>query len=273
MKRKYFGKEEIIKRLRIIGKKLPKTVKIYMVGGGAMALRGEKDVTKDVDIILTSHEDINVFVKTLKAAGYYEPSSITREYDKLWVEAILRDKEYFQFDIFLKRVCNALELSNAMVGRAKKYGRFGKLQLYLLTIEDVFLFKSVTERDRDMEDMLTLLRKGINENVVMEECRNQRIKSGRIWETFVVTKIEEIEAKYKITIPWKKKLIRTGEKETAKYLIIDKIKKEGGSTTKQIATVLGISYNFTKEILKDLEKNGKITVDRSRKPYKYRVGV
>ncbi|MDI6916378.1 MAG: hypothetical protein QMC80_01115 [Thermoplasmatales archaeon] len=272
MKRKYFGKEEIIKRLRGIGKKLPEPVKVYMIGGGAMGLKGRKDVTKDVDIILTNQGAVNVFVKTLKAMGYYEPSSLTKEYDKLWVEAILRDKEYFQFDIFLKRVCNALELSDAMMDRAEKYSRFGKLQLYLLTVEDVFLFKSVTERDKDMEDMLTLLRKGINENIVVEECRNQRIKTGRIWETFLVTKIEEIEAKYKITIPWKKKLIRTGEKETAKYLIIDKIKKEE-NTAKQIATALGISYNFTKEIIKDLEKNGKITVDRSRKPYKYRISV
>ena len=113
---------------------------------------------------------------------------------------------------------------------------------------------------------------GINENIVVEECRDQRIKSGRIWETFVVTKIEEIEAKYKITIPWKKKLIRIGERETAKYLIIDKIKK-GENTAKQIVTALNVPYNFMKEILKDLEKNGEITVDRSRKPYKYRIGV
>lgn len=92
-------------------------------------------------------------------------------------------------------------------------------------------------------------------------------------KTFVVTKIEEIEAKYKVTISWKKKMIKICEKETAKYLIIDKIKKEGRNTAKQIATALSISYNFTKEVLKDLEKNGEITVDRSRKPYKYRVSV
>lgn len=272
MKRKYFGKEEIIKRFQIIGKKLPKPIKVYMIGGGAMGLKGEKDATKDLDIILTNQGDVALFVKTLKAMEYYETPSITREYDKLWVEAILRDKEYFQFDIFLRRVCNALELSNAMVDRAEKYGRFGNIQLYLLTTEDVFLFKSVTERDRDMEDMLTLLRKGINENIVVEECKNQRIKTGRIWETFLVTRIEELETKYRITIPWKKKLIRIGEKETAKHIIIDRIKKEE-NTAKQIATAFNLAYNFTKEILKELEKNGGIIVDRSRKPYKYRISV
>lgn len=188
------------------------------------------------------------------------------------MEAILRGKEYFQFDIFLRRVCNALGLSDTMIDRAEKYGRFGNIQLYLLRTEDVFLFKSVTERDRDMEDMFTLLRKGINENIVVEECKNQRIKTGRIWETFLVTRIEELETKYRITIPWKKKLIRIGEKETAKHIIIDRIKK-GENTAKQITAMLNLSYNFTKEVLKDLEKNGEITVDRCRKPYKYRIIV
>lgn len=60
MKRKYFGKEEIIKRLQTIGKKLPKPIKVYMIGGGAMGLKGEKDATKDLDIILTNRGDVNL---------------------------------------------------------------------------------------------------------------------------------------------------------------------------------------------------------------------
>lgn len=268
MVRKYFSKNEIIKRLRAIGEKLPRPVKIYMIGGGAMGLKGEKDITKDIDIILTNSEDIDIFIKALKALGYYDITSVAEEYARLQVKAHLRDKEYFLFDIFLNKVCNALELSNAMRERAERYGSFGNVQLYILAREDIFLFKSITERNRDLEDMLTLLRKGIDENIIAEECKNQRIKSGRIWEAFVAIKIKELEERYRLTIPWKRKLIKIGEEETAKCLIINKI-KEKENTAEEIAAELSISYNFVRKILNELESSKEVIADRSKRPYRY----
>lgn len=270
MIRKFFGKAEILKKLKAIGQKLPIQVRLYMIGGGAMGLRGEKDVTKDIDVVVTDATELKTFTETLKRLGYHEPYIIAREYENLRTAALLIDDEHFRFDVYLNTVCNALEFSENMKIRAEEYGVFGNLQLYLSTPEDIFLFKSITERDRDLEDMLTLLRKGIDENIIVEECKSQRGRSGRVWESFVAVKIEELERRFKITIPWKKQLLSVGEKATAKYLILDKIRAQR-FTVKEIAQELDVSYNFVRGILKGLEARGMVTVDKDKKPYRYKI--
>jgi biotin operon repressor len=270
VERKYFNREEITKRLQLIGERLPYPIKVYMIGGGAMGLRREKEVTKDVDIVLINPNELDVFIKTLKNLGYHHNSTISEEYEKLRVAALLRNDEFFQFDIFLKIVCNALELSDEMKRRAEEYGEFKNIHLYLAAPEDIFLFKSITERDKDLEDMIVLLRKGIDEKIIIEECQRQRLKSGRIWEAFVVTKIEELEKRYNVTVPWKRSLLKIGEKETAKHLIINKI-KEGMLTVTEMASELGISNNYVRKVLEELKDDGKIVVDKGKRPYRYKL--
>lgn len=64
-----------------------------------------------------------------------------------------------RFDLFTKVICNALFLTDEMKSRAETMA-FGKLVLHLLSLEDVFLLKSITEREGDLEDMATIIRRG-----------------------------------------------------------------------------------------------------------------
>jgi hypothetical protein len=64
-----------------------------------------------------------------------------------------------RFDLFTKVICNALFLTDEMKSRAETI-EFGKLVLHLLSLEDVFLLKSITEREGDLEDMATIVRRG-----------------------------------------------------------------------------------------------------------------
>jgi hypothetical protein len=45
---------------------------LYLIGGGTMAFYGLKDATKDIDIILTNHKDLNNLKAALDAMGYKE---------------------------------------------------------------------------------------------------------------------------------------------------------------------------------------------------------
>ena len=86
---------------------------LYLIGGGAMAFYGLKDATKDIDIILTSKDDLNNLQTTLKAMGYQEPNPvlITRAYNNMQTNAILENQDGFRWDLFLNKVCNALTLT------------------------------------------------------------------------------------------------------------------------------------------------------------------
>jgi hypothetical protein len=52
-----FDKDLVIASLKMVGEMLDRQIRAYLVGGGAMALRGEKDATKDIDLILETDQD------------------------------------------------------------------------------------------------------------------------------------------------------------------------------------------------------------------------
>ena len=85
-----------------------------------MAFYGLKVATKDIDIILTSQDDLNNLQTTLKDIGYTEPNPIliTRAYNKMQTNTLLENQDGFRWDLFLTKVCNSLTLSGQMQKRA-----------------------------------------------------------------------------------------------------------------------------------------------------------
>lgn len=78
-----------------------------------------------------------------------------------------------------------------------------------------FLIKSMTERDRDLEDMSLLARSGLDYNLVFEECKMQSDMSakGDVWEASLNEKLLELEDKYGITVPFQKELEKNAEEK------------------------------------------------------------
>ncbi len=264
---KVFTKKELLERIAKIGSALPEKVTVYMIGGCAMSLRGEKEATKDVDWIVDSAEEMRLMAKTLKVLGFFEAVALPKEYVNLGTAAVLKDMGGFQCDLFLKKVCNALVLSDGMKRRATPYGDFGKLAVHLLSDEDIFLFKGMTERERDLEDMLTILRRGLDYRIVLDECAKQRSGSA-IWEAFLVEKLGEMEKRYGISLPWKKALMKTAESAVMESIILSKI-REGKCTVKDIAAALKYSQSVIRSELAKLEKNGLVKADRSKRRFEF----
>ncbi len=265
-----FAKDQLLKKIGNLGDRLPQKMRIYTIGGGAMSFRGDKESTKDVDWILERPEDLKILMATLHELGYKEVKALPEEYEKMGASAILRDEEGFQCDLFLRQVCNAMVLSEAMKERAEPFKAFGNLEVYLASREDIFLFKGITERERDLEDMLSLLRRGLDHDAIIKECVFQSVNSPRVWESFVFLKLEELEKKFEVTIPWKRKLKRIAEDAMAERLLLDLISK-GNHTVKDLAKAANSPEPWIRKELNLLEQRGLIRVRKRKRPYRYEI--
>jgi len=153
--------EKTTETLKKLGDKLDSTVNVYLFGGANLLLRGLKMATKDFDVVVERERDFLKLKDTLLTLGF-EPLARTQMMvsdKKLNPSGIYVSKDLPRFDLFTKVICNALFLTEEMKARAKAMA-FGKLVLHLLSLEDIFLLKSITEREGDLEDMATILKRG-----------------------------------------------------------------------------------------------------------------
>jgi hypothetical protein len=91
---------------------------------------------------------------------------------------------------------NAFELSDSIQNRAVKTNlSTKKLNVYCLDSHDIFLFKSITPRERDENDLILLLTKtSIDFHIIHEEIRIQSKKFKGLKEAFN-TKMLKLEEK------------------------------------------------------------------------------
>jgi hypothetical protein len=243
---------------------------LYLIGGGAMAFYGLKTATKDIDIILTSRDDLKNLQTTLKDMGYKEPNPavITRAYNKMQTNSLLENHDGFRWDLFLKTVCNTLMLSAEMKKRATTLYQGNRLKVLLASKEDLFLFKGITEREADLYDMQILAQSGLNWETISQECKSQSEISGVCWEDALYQNLINLKAKYSIESPIEKSLRKVAERKIIETALTNQIKK-GNHTVKSIAQEIKEPQNFIREELKRLADKELIGIDRSNKPHKF----
>ena len=186
------------------------------------------------------------------AIGYARILKTEVEYEQLGASSILRHSERAGFDLFYMKVCNMLRLSDGMIKRSLKYGNFGNLDIFLISNEDIALFKGITERPKDIDDIWALInanRRNFNWNIIKEECASQA-EQLKI-EGHFYNRLLELFEKYQIRAPilsWLKNRDKTHTlhdvyehrlKEGFTHeQIVEQFKKDGFSK-KEITTVEG----------------------------------
>lgn len=96
------------------------------------------------------------------------------------------EREDFRIDLFQKTVCWKFSVTNSMAKRAREYLILERLAVYLYSNEDVFLFKTMTERSGDIEDCISLAKRGVEWEIILDELKNQiRLSGQNIWITWV----------------------------------------------------------------------------------------
>ena len=102
----------------------------------------------------------------------------------------------FRIDIFNTKVCGNLYLSESIGSRAKEVFAFSKLKFYLFSPEDIFVFKSITEREGDVVDSVNLARRIEDWDVVFNEISSQiKEQEQDVWITYFVVRLEALEEK------------------------------------------------------------------------------
>ncbi|MEE9115498.1 MAG: hypothetical protein V3U09_01210 [Thermoplasmata archaeon] len=239
-----------------------------MVGGGAMSLRGDKETTKDVDMVFGTKKAGRAFVSALRRSSFTEEKDPDDVYGLLDAYAIMRDDDFFWFDVFHKRVCKKFYLSRGVKERAEEWGTYGNFRLLLCSREDIFLSKSVTDRDRDLEDMMALYRRVLDPDVILEECDTQTRNSEMIWHLFLEKKLKEMEAVYGMTVPWRVELMEIGGRMLLERMVPDLI-ADGPCTVAQISKRYDVEEVLVRSVLSELEDRGHIRVDRKKRPNLY----
>jgi len=144
---------------------------------------------------------------TLEKSGYSVDKELFQEAVYQDTVIVFKDDSGSRIDIFLKIVCNQLELSEAMIKRSSVHKDYGKVKVMLIAPEDVFLFKSLTDRQQDIDDCFAFIDAGIDWEIVMEECVAQHRKDVK-WIFWLYEQLCRIEEAKAITIPAKTEVFK-----------------------------------------------------------------
>jgi len=175
-----------------INQKLTSILHLYVIGGAVLLYQGLKPATKDIDVILPDEKTYTFFINAITSLQFQrvDPTGI---YKKMDVSAIFERDDY-RIDAFLKTVCKRVSLSDGTKQRAKPMAQLSHLQVFLCANEDIFIFKSMTEREGDLEDCIALVQRGLEWNSVLEELKAQVKHSGEdVWITWIGEQLDILQ--------------------------------------------------------------------------------
>lgn len=261
--RQRFDQDYIREEFTAIGDALEASVEVFLIGGGSMAFRGLKDATKDIDVVVESGDDLTWLTSALLDAGYEEVREPGEEYVELGAQTILENTDECRFDIFNQQVVDTLIFSTGMKERSEPLVTTGNLSVKMASPEDIFLFKSVTPRADDREDMNILVQTGLDFDTIIDEIQTQTELLG---EEFFVTHINqaliELEDRFGVTTP----LTEPVEQLTVDvYDYINILNSfEDTTTQEELQQAVELPDDRIDEILGELEEKGNIERDDGR---------
>ncbi|MBU1111704.1 MAG: DUF6036 family nucleotidyltransferase [archaeon] len=184
--------KKIEKFFKEFDKALSHKVNVYAIGGTVLLYHGLKPATKDIDLVVETKEEFLEVQKALSKIGFVIKIP-GQEYEHMNLNQILQ-RDDFRIDLFEKKVCDKFLLSKNMTKRAKLVISFGNVKVALCANEDVFLFKTMTEREGDLTDCISLAKTGIDWKIILEELKYQIQKSNQnVWITWVGERLDILE--------------------------------------------------------------------------------
>jgi predicted nucleotidyltransferase len=203
---KRYDQASIQKLFKEISNELKEIIPIYFIGGNALIEHKTKNSTKDIDIVLTNEKQAATLVGALKRIGFTEVVEKEFQYGQLETSAMLERKGDPRVDLFVRKICSALELSKKMQERSKQINK-DTAEIHLSSLEDVFLLKSVSSRDSDLIDCESILQKTtLNWEIVYGEIVAQQKNLVQTQELIILNHLEALEKRMNIKIPLTKKV-------------------------------------------------------------------
>lgn len=256
--RRTFQRDIIEETLHKVARNLAQETDAYLIGGGAMIFYGRKVATKDIDIVFPDADSLRRFKLAAIGSDFNPLTDPGQDYRNIGAWIILEAASGIRLDLFHHQVCNALELTDTVKARAAHFRNLGKLHIYLMAPEDIVLFKGITEREADLEDIRILAEAGLDWGIVEEECLSQS-GSGK-WAILFLDKLDELRARYGIS-PRLDRLRDHAEAYVLEETFLSIIgNKELGfrEIHEVIHAKTGYSESWTRGILKQLDEEGLI---------------
>lgn len=174
---------------KLIAKYLEKDVSCIAIGGTAMMFLGYKNTTKDIDLVFESFNDRNVFIKAIKKLGYKQ-KSLAKVYNKEKLKSkgipIMFSRGEERFDLFVKSVFGFdVKVDEKFIQR-NDFIEDSEFLVYILPKEYLILLKAITDRKRDLEDVLTIVKK---DNVNWDFIVDEAIKQKNYWILLDIEKV------------------------------------------------------------------------------------
>jgi len=219
-----------------------------------MILRKLKSSTKDIDVILESKRDLEILRNALSRLNFTFLRNIF-------------ENPYYRIDVYVKRVLKGFELSEEMKRRASLFysGKF--LKVYILSNEDLFLFKSYSGREGDLEDCKILAEKKLDWKIILEECLSQERRLNKL---FSITLLDMLYALKDYDVKAPNSIFRKLQRHCTEELIKEELKKRERSI-KELVFLLDIPEPTVRKIVKDLESRGVIEKIKAKRGYKYNI--
>src|SRR3989338_3438209 len=182
--------KEIEELFAEINNSMSKKVNVYIIGGAALLRRGMKAATKDIDLVVKTKNEFFEIQNALSKLKFISQNP-GKEYAHMNLSQIFQRKD-FRIDLFEKEVCGRFSLSKRMMKRAENAIKLSNLAVFLCSSEDIFLFKTMTEREGDITDCMGIAAtQNPNWNAILEELQSQ-IKQGKqdVWITWVGERLD-----------------------------------------------------------------------------------
>ena len=246
------SKDKILDLFRILDGKLSFPIKIFLIGGANMLLRGLKISTKDIDILIEG-KYYEEFKKALLSLGFFQRGNIF-------------EKDDYRIDLFKDRVLHGFYLSKIMKNNAELFWKGRRLEVWLLRKEYVFLFKSISGREIDLDDCRILAERGLNWDLILREALNQQEKiKEKIILLPLLDVLDELDSRFNIHSPISKKLDRI----VSRLLILNSLKRR--RTVKELVALLEKPESTIRKILDELKKEGKVERKREKRGYSWKL--
>ncbi|MFH1409554.1 MAG: DUF6036 family nucleotidyltransferase [Nanoarchaeota archaeon] len=144
----------------LIADYLTTDVECICIGGTAMMFMGSKNLTKDIDLVFPTVASRAAFIDAIEALGYKQRSMRGVYHDKQLVmkgKPMMYSRGEERFDLFVKTVLG-MPVSKDNIRQRQDF--IGKKELIVLvpSEEQILLMKSVTNREKDFEDMESLVK-------------------------------------------------------------------------------------------------------------------
>jgi predicted nucleotidyltransferase len=258
--RRRFDSEYIESELQRVGRQLETELTVYLIGGGAMAFRGLKNTTKDIDLIVTDGGDLRVLQAVLLDNGYDIVKEPGMEYDDLGAQRILENDDGCRIDIFNQQVIDKLVLSEGMRRRSEDYLDAGGLSVALVSLEDIFLFKSVAGRTDDIEDMFALVQTELDFDVIEDELEQQIDLLGQeLFVTHTNEALLELEDQHNISTPLADRVSEITERVYRELEVLQAF--EGSISRSELEAAVDFSPDDVDDAIEHLTEKDVVTVE------------